>query len=359
MDRRTPPDAGAALAAPATRRRISRTSSAAPTPISSLLARLLPVARSIPGLSTIGPLGALILAMVFFSLESDQFLKGENLSLVLQQVIEVGVLAVGQTLIIVTAGIDLSCGAVMAFGMIVMTKLAVVSGVPAIPAILIGVAACTGFGLLNGALVTKVRLPAFIVTLGTLNIAMALVHIYSNEETIANVPSAMTFFGRIFTIGGTGITYGVVVMLVLYAVVWYVLTQTAWGSHVYAVGNNPQAARLAGIRTDRLLISVYGVAGAIYGVAALLLVARTEVGDPNAGQTDNLDSITAVVLGGTSLFGGRGNVLGTLIGAVIVGVFRNGLVLMGVSSVYQILITGILVILAVSVDQLSHRKERA
>jgi fructose transport system permease protein len=317
------------------------------------------VVRAIAGFSTAGPLAALALAMLFFSLKSGQFLQGPNLSLVLQQVIEVGVLAIGQTLIILTAGIDLSCGAIMAFGMIVMTKLAVVSGVPAIPAILIGIVACAGFGLLNGALVTKIRLPAFIVTLGTLNIAMALVHIYSNEETIANPPSAMLFFGRTFSIGATDITYGVVLMLVLFGLAWFVLTQTAWGSRVYAVGNNPEATRLSGIRTDRLIISVYVVAGVIYGIAALLLVARTQVGDPNAGQTDNLDSITAVVLGGTSLFGGRGNVIGTLIGALIVGIFRNGLVLIGVSSVYQILITGILVILAVSIDQLSHRRSRA
>jgi fructose transport system permease protein len=316
------------------------------------------VARAIFGFSTIGPVIALALAMAFFSLKSGQFLQGPNLSLVLQQVVEVGVLAIGQTLIILTAGIDLSCGAVMAFGLIVMTKLAVVSGVPAIPAIGLGILVCAGFGLLNGTLVTKIRLPAFIVTLGTLNIAFALVHIYSNEQTIANPPKAMLFFGRTFSVGGTDVTYGVVLMLALYALAWFVLSQTAWGTRVYAVGNNPEATRLSGIRTDRLLISVYVAAGVIYGIAALLLVARTEVGDPNAGQTDNLDSITAVVLGGTSLFGGRGNVIGTLIGALIVGVFRNGLVLIGVSSVYQTLITGILVILAVSVDQLSHRRSR-
>src|SRR4051812_29390887 len=296
--------------------------------------------------------------MAFFSLKTDQFLQGQNLSLVLQQTVEVGVLAIGQTLIILTAGIDLSCGAVMAFAGIVMTKLAVVSGVPPIPAILLGFVAGAAFGLLNGLLVTQIRLPPFIVTLGTLNIAFALVHIYSQEETIANPPSAMTFLGNTFTIGSTDVTYSVVVMLGMFALAWFVLTQTAWGRRVYAVGNNPEAARLTGIRTDRLLISVYVIAGVIYGIAALLLVSRTEVGDPNAGQTDNLDSITAVVLGGTSLFGGRGNVIGTLIGALIVGVFRNGLVLMGVSSVYQILITGILVILAVSVDQLTHRRQR-
>ena len=322
------------------------------------LERLLQFGRAAVGNPIAGPLGALALAMIFFSLQSGQFLQGPNLSLILQQVVEVGVLAIGQTLIILTAGIDLSCGAVMAFGMIVMTKLSVLSGVPAIPAILLGILACAAFGLVNGLFVTKVRLPAFIVTLGTFNIAMALVHIYSNEETIANPPSAMTYFGRTFSIGGTDITYAVVLMLALYALFWFVLTQTTWGNHIYAVGNNPEATRLSGIRTDRLLISVYVVAGAIYGLAALLLIARTEVGDPNAGQTDNLDSITAVVLGGTSLFGGRGAVIGTLFGALIVGVFRNGLVLMGVSSVYQILITGILVILAVSVDQLTHRKER-
>jgi fructose transport system permease protein len=147
-------------------------------------------------------------------------------------------------------------------------------------------------------------------------------------------------------------------MLALYAITAFVLRETAAGRHVYAVGNNPEAARLTGIATPRVILAVYVVAGVLYGIAALLSVARTGVGDPNAGQTENLDAITAVVLGGTSLFGGRGAVLGSLVGALIVGVFRNGLTLMGVSSVYQILITGILVILAVATDQLSRRGGR-
>ena len=145
-------------------------------------------------------------------------------------------------------------------------------------------------------------------------------------------------------------------MLALYLLTWFILRNTAPGRHLYALGNSAEAARLMGIRTNTLLLMVYTTAGLIYGLAALLSVARTAVGDPNAGQTENLDSITAVVLGGTSLFGGRGTVLGTLVGALIVGVFRNGLTLMGVASVYQILITGILVILAVATDQLSRRK---
>jgi fructose transport system permease protein len=309
---------------------------------------------------TVGPFLALVATMAFFSFKSDRFLHAENLSLVLQQVMVVGVLAIGQTLVILTAGIDLSVGTVMALGQIVMTKLAVVSGVPALPALLIGVLTCIGFGVLNGGLVTLVRLPPFIVTLGTLNIAFALTHIVSNDETYTGLPGVLLFFGRTFSIGHARFTYGVVFMLLLYALAWFALTQTAWGRHVYAVGDNREAARLTGIDTRRILFSVYTLAGLASGLAAMLLVGRTEVGDPNAGQTtENLDSITAVVLGGTSLFGGRGSIVGTLIGAIIVGVFRNGLTLIGVAVIYQYLVTGILIILAISVDQLTHRRTRA
>jgi fructose transport system permease protein len=323
-----------------------------PTRVSPLQA-----ARRVIGAPAVGPFLALVLTMAFFSWRSENFLQAQNLSLVLQQVMIVGVLAIGQTLIILTAGIDLSCGTVMAFGQIVMTKLAVANGVPPLEALTLGVLVCIGFGLLNGALVTGVRLPAFIVTLGTLNIAFALTHIVSNDLTFSEPPKLLLYFGRTFTLAGAEVTYGVVMMLALYAFIWYGLTQTAWGRHVYAVGDDPEAARLTGIKVKRVLLGVYTIAGLMYGIAAWLLVGRTELGDPNAGQTtENLDAITAVVLGGTSLFGGRGTIIGTLIGAVIVGVFRNGLTLVGVEVIYQYLVTGILVILAVSVDQLTHRK---
>jgi fructose transport system permease protein len=317
----------------------------------------LELSRRVLSAPTVGPLIALVLAMAFFSVKSDRFLDTQNLSLVLQQVMVVGVLAIGQTLVILTAGIDLSVGTVMALGQIVMTKLAVANGMPPLLAIAVGILTCIAFGALNGGLVTLVRLPAFIVTLGTLNIAFALTHIVSNDLTFSGLPSELLFFGRTFTLGHANFTYGVVCMLVLYAVVWFTLTQTAGGRHVYAVGDNREAARLTGVNTNRVLLSVYTLAGLMSGIAALLLVARTELGDPNAGQTtENLDSITAVVLGGTSLFGGRGSIIGTLIGAVIVGVFRNGLTLIGVEVIYQYLVTGTLVILAVSVDQLTHRR---
>ena len=174
--------------------------------------------RRVATAPTVGPFFALVLTMAFFTFESDRFLQTENLSLVLQQMMVVGVLAIGQTLVILTAGIDLSVGTVMALGQVVMTKLAIASGVPALPALLIGILTCVAFGVVNGGLITLVRLPAFIVTLGTLNIAFALTHIVSNDETYTGLPSVLLFFGRTFTVAGAAFTYGVVFMLLLYAV---------------------------------------------------------------------------------------------------------------------------------------------
>jgi fructose transport system permease protein len=326
-------------------------------PAVTLRSTLRGMSEHMPAITTFGPLLALLAACAFFASQTDRFLTGQNLSLILQQVMVVGVVAIGQTLVILTAGIDLSCGLVMALGSIVMTKFAVDLGLNPLLAIGCGLLVCAAFGLLNGALITLVRLPPFIVTLGTLNIAFAITQIYSQSQTVSGLPEVLVFLGNTFKIGQTAVTYGTVLMLMMYLVAWYILRETAPGRHVYALGNNPEASRLMGIPTRRLLVVVYTLAALIYGIAGLLLVARTGVGDPQAGQTDNLDSITAVVLGGTSLFGGRGTILGTLLGALIVGVFRNGLTLMGLPSVYQILITGILVILAVATDQISRRRE--
>jgi fructose transport system permease protein len=313
--------------------------------------------RNIPW-GALGPWLALAAACTFFATQSDRFLTGENLSLVVQQVMVVGVLAIGQTLIILTAGIDLSCGMVMALGSMVVTKLAVENGVPPALAMLAGVAVTCLFGLLNGVLITRAKLPSFIVTLGTMNIAFAVTQLYSKSQTVTNLPTTLTDIGNTFTLGGTEISYGTLLMVGLYLLAWRVLSDTAPGRHLYAVGNNTEAARLTGISVERVLLGVYVMAGFFYGIAGLLSIARTGVGDPQAGQTENLDTITAVVLGGTSLFGGRGIILGSLVGAIIVGVFRNGLTLMGVASVVQTLITGVLVILAVATDQMSRKGGR-
>ncbi|MHB8748862.1 MAG: ABC transporter permease [Aggregatilineales bacterium] len=304
---------------------------------------------------TIGPLIALLLACAFFSTQTPRFLTTNNFSFIFQQAVTVAVLAIGQTLVILTGGIDLANGAIMSLGAVFMVNLATRNGFNPFLAIGIGFAITGGFGFLNGLLVTRLRIPPFIVTLGMLNIVSALTLIYTSE-TVPAAPE-QTFLGDTFKIGPTAITYGTVVMVLLFILTWFILRETAFGRHIYAIGDNREAVRLAGISTNRLLIAVYSLAGLFYGLAALLLIARTGVGDPVSGVAGNanLESITAVVLGGTSLFGGRGNVLGTLIGAIIVSVFRNGLLLMGLPTIYQLLITGILVIMAVSVDQLSRR----
>ena len=314
--------------------------------------------EKLPPLGQLGPFIALLIACVIFGATTERFFSGENFSLILQQVTVVGVIAIGQTLIILTAGIDLSCGMIMALGSIVMTKFAADFGMPAPLAIVCGIAVTAAFGMLNGLLVTRIKLPPFIVTLGTFNIAFAITQLYSGAMTITEVSPVMTWLGSTFPVGGTNVAYGTILMILLYLATWFYLRETGAGRHVYAVGNNPEATRLVGIPPEGVLLGVYVLAGVFYGIAALLTVARTGVGDPNAGQTENLDAITAVVLGGTSLFGGRGVILGSLIGAIVVGVLRNGLTLMGVSSVYQVLITGILVILAVTVDQLSRKGGR-
>ena len=302
---------------------------------------------------TISPLLVLIVSFVVFASINSRFSSPQSLSLVLQQVAVVAALAIGQTLIILTAGIDLSVGALTILAMMVMAKLSAEQGWPGWLALLAGFAVGTLGGLLNGVLVTRFKLPPFIVTLGTLSIFTALGLLYSNAQSIqgSSMPALLNWTGKTFRIGEFNITTGVVLVAVMYAVAAFVLGQTAWGRHVYAVGDDPEASRLAGIRVSRVLLSVYVTAGLIFGVTAWILIGRAGSASPNALTDANLESITAVVIGGTSLFGGRGLVIGSLIGALIVGVFRSGLSLAGVDDQYRVLAIGILVITAVAVDQ--------
>jgi fructose transport system permease protein len=301
----------------------------------------------------LGPLAVLVLAIIAFALVNGRFLSAANLGLVLQQVTVIATLALGQTLVILTAGIDLAAGAIAVFSSILMANMATKLGLPGPVALLVGLVLGTAMGAFNGWLVTRIKLPPFIVTLGTLSIFFSLNSVVSNSETIrgTDMPSIMTWTGTTFPIGSFRITYGSLIMLGLFALFFYALSSTAWGKHVYATGDDAEAARLAGIRTDRVLLSVYTVAGSVYAIGAWVLIGRLASASPNVGTDYNLDSITAVVLGGTSLFGGRGGVVGTLIGALIVGVFRNGLVLAGVQVVWQGFAIGLLVLVAVSIDQ--------
>jgi len=302
----------------------------------------------------LGPLAVLLVAIIAFAIVNGRFLSAANLGLVLQQVTVIATLALGQTLVILTAGIDLSAGAIAVFSSILMANMATKLGIPSVIALIIGLVLGTAMGALNGWLVTRIKLPPFIVTLATLSIFFSLNSVVSRSETIrgSDMPGIMTATGNnALRIAGFSLTWGTIIMLLLFAFFWYALGNTAWGKHVYATGDDLEAARLSGIRTDRVLLSVYLVAGLIYAIGAWILMGRLASASPNVGTEYNLDSITAVVLGGTSLFGGRGLVLGTLVGALIVGVFRNGLQLAGVDVVWQGTAIGLLVLIAVALDQ--------
>ncbi|MEP6800204.1 MAG: ABC transporter permease [Lapillicoccus sp.] len=301
----------------------------------------------------ISPLLLLVLTIVVFSFVNPRFLLANSLSLLVQQTAVVAALALGQTLIILTAGIDLSVGAIAILSTMIMASLAANNGVPGVLALLIGIAFGFLAGYLNGLLVTRINLPPFIVTLGTLSIFTALALLYSGGSSIQDnrLPDIINWAGKGFNFLGFRLTTGVVIVLVMYLVVGFALSQTAWGRHVYAVGDDPESARLSGIASKRVLLSVYSVAGLIFGISAWVLIGRSGGATPNAITDGNLQSITAVVIGGTSLFGGRGGVAGTLLGALIVYAFTFGLSLAGVDQQYRVLAIGVLVIVAVAIDQ--------
>jgi fructose transport system permease protein len=302
---------------------------------------------------SISPLLVLLLALIVFTIINPRMIQPSNLSLILQQSAVVAALAIGQTLIILTAGIDLSVGAISILSMLVMANLAANNGVPGFLALLIGFLVGTLCGFLNGWLVTRLNLPPFIVTLGTLSIFTALALLYSNGQSVAknDMPPLLNWMGELIGVGGFRITIGVVAVIVLAIIMSFVLSQTAWGRHVYAVGDDIEGSRLAGIRVNRVLLTVYVVAGLIYGITAWILIGRAGTASPNAIVDANLESITAVVIGGTSLFGGRGAIVGTMLGALIVYVFRSGLSLAGVDDQWRVMAIGVLIIVAVSIDQ--------
>ncbi|TGS18162.1 ABC transporter permease [Mesorhizobium sp. M2E.F.Ca.ET.209.01.1.1] len=304
------------------------------------------------------PLIVLVLSIIIFGIAiGGRFFSSYTLTLILQQIAIVGILGAAQTLVILTAGIDLSIGVIMVISAVIMGNCAITYGMPTILAVLLGLAAGAACGLLNGLLVAYMKLPPFIVTLGTWNIVMATNFIYSANETIrdADVDAQaplLHFFALSFRVGSAVLTAGVIAMVLLVLLLWYVLNHTAWGRHVYAVGDDQEAAKLSGIQTKRVLVTVYVLAGLIAAFAAWVSIGRNGSISPSAAVTDyNLQAITATVIGGISLFGGRGSILGTLFGAMIVGVVSMGLNMLGADPQWKVLLTGVLIIGAVAVDQ--------
>lgn len=313
---------------------------------------------------TLVPVLILLASVVVFAIATDgRLINGLAIKITLEQVSIVGILACAQTLVILTAGIDLSIGAVMVLSYVAMGHLAVTYGLPAPAALLGGFFVGMGLGGISGLLVTRVKLPPFIVTLGMWQIVLATVYLYTGSQSIrsqdidATAPLLKLFgervsiFGWEPTILGAPIIYAVVLMIAIFALFSYIMRQTAWGRHVYAVGDDKQAADLAGVRSDKVVFSVYVVAGLIAAVAAWAAIGRVGSISPSSFAEANLDSIAAVVIGGTSLFGGRGTILGSLFGALTVGTFATGLKLAGADPQWVLFASGCLIILAVALDQ--------
>lgn len=320
----------------------------------TLLSRLQHALHSNPALV---PLIVLVMSIaVFGALLGTKFFSSFALTLILQQVAIVGIVGAAQSLVILTAGIDLSVGAIMVLSSVIMGQFTFRLGLPPAVAIACGLVVGTFIGFINGWLIARVKLPPFIVTLGIWQIALATNFLYSGNETIraqeieVQAP-LLQFFGHSFSFAGAVFTYGVIFFIVLVVFLAYVLRHTAWGRHVYAVGDDPVAAELSGVNTRRILISVYMLSGLICAFAGWVLIGRIGSVSPTSGQSANIESITAVVIGGISLFGGRGSILGMFFGALIVGVFSLGLRLLGADAQWTYLLIGALIIGAVAIDQ--------
>lgn len=303
------------------------------------------------------PLIVLVLSLLIFgALLGTKFFSAFTLTLILQQVAITGIVGAAQTLVVLTAGIELSVGAIMVLSSVIMGQFTFRYGIPVPISILCGFAVGGAIGFINGVLVARIKLPPFIVTLGMWQIVLAANFLYSRNETIRSQDIAaqaplLQIFGAQIKIGGAVFTLGVIALVLLVIVLNYVLTQTAWGRHVYAIGDDPDAAELAGVKVEKTLIQVYTLSGLICALAGWVLIGRIGSVSPTAGQFANIESITAVVIGGISLFGGRGSILGMLFGALIVGVFALGLRLLGTDPQWTYLLIGLLIIFAVAIDQ--------
>ena len=295
---------------------------------------------------------ALLLLVILMALIAPNFFSIKNGLNIAQAVSINAIVASGMTVVILTAGIDLSVGSIVAASG-VATVFLLNGGVPTVIAALVAILVGALIGLINGAIIAYLALPAFIVTLGALTYTRGVAYSMHGGPVQIAGESGIESIGN-GSIGG--IPMPVFIMIFVYWFFWFLLERTKFGRHVYAVGGNPQAARLSGIDVKKVLMSVYVISGVTAGLAGLMFASRVRSGQVTAGVGYELDAITAVILGGTSLFGGRGRIFGTLIGALLIGVLSNGLVLLGVPIYTQLMIKGGVIILAVAIDTLRSKR---
>lgn len=297
-----------------------------------------------------GNIGIIIVFLLLFavmSFASPYFLTRDNIISVLRQISNNIFLAMGMTLVIILGGIDLSVGSIVALCNTLIVGLMVTNGIPMIPAILIGLVLGTLAGFFNGMIITNFRVPAFIVTLAMMNIAKGAAYIYSGGRSTRIVDDTFNYIGT----GYIGfLPLPVVYMIIIVAVFVVLMTKTRFGTYVYAIGGNREAARLSGVPIKKVEIAVFTISGFLAAFAGLVLCSRMYSGQPNVGDGYEMDAIAACVLGGVSMSGGVGKISGTVFGAIVLGVISNGLNLLGVSSFWQQVVKGIIILIAVLID---------
>lgn len=303
----------------------------------------------------LGMVGVLVILCIFMALFAPYFLTTSNLLNVAQQSSINAILAAGMTFVILTGGIDLSVGSGLAVAGVVAVWLAS-KGVPGVIDVLAGLGIGSLAGMLNGVFVARFKLLPFIVTLGALTYLRGAAYILTGAYPIVVNNLSFGFLGNGFV---GPIPWPIVIAIIVYVVGYIVLNRTIFGRHVYAIGGNEQAARLTGINVDRTLLLIYTISGLCMGIAGVVYSARLLSAQPTGGQSYELYAIAAVILGGTSFTGGVGSIVGTLIGALIIGVLNNGLVLMNVPFFYQLIIQGAVIIVAVLIDRLRTRAASA
>lgn len=302
---------------------------------------------------TTGPLIGLILLCIVLSFATDKFMSARNLLNVLDQITVLGIMAVGMTMVILIGGIDLAVGSVMALAMMVMGYLANQVGMALPVGIILALGAAAVTGAISGILITALGVPAFIATLAMMSVARGLANMITDGQQIVGFPSWFSLLA--YTRFGGFLTLTVAVMLVVFVLGWIYLRYTTGGRSLYAIGGNQEVARLAGINVNLYTIGVYVVSGLLAGLAGVVLAMRLDSVQPTAGVSYELDTIAAVVIGGTSLSGGKGGILGTIIGVLIIGVLRNGLNLLGVSPFTQAVVIGVVIALAVAAEAIKRR----
>lgn len=295
-----------------------------------------------------GILAVLVILAVVLSIMSPNFLKASNIISVLRQISNNVYLALGMTLVIILGGIDLSVGSIVAMTGTLTVGFIVTYDIPMVPAICIGIILGVAIGLFNGIVVAKFKVPAFIVTLATMNIAKGIAYVFSGGRSTRITSEVFESIGTATLFGFLPIP--VLYMIILIIVFVFLLSKTKFGTYVYAVGGNEESARLSGVPIKKVIIAVYTISGTLAAFAGIVLASRMYSGQPSAGDGYEMDAIAACVLGGVSMSGGVGSISGTIIGAIVIGIISNGLNLMGVSSFWQLIVKGIIILAAVIID---------